>query len=119
MAGRKKAVNKAAKKAASDGKITQREANKIQQQAQKSGANNAAVAIARAAANNQAKIAESVQQSLGIKQNKNLTKASTTQTPSGMDAYVSGYQTEKSPMIQGQQTVTQKPVVLMGIGGWV
>jgi hypothetical protein len=110
MAGAKKKVNQTANKAASDGKITQKEAEKVQQQALSSGANNAAVAIARAAANNQARIAESVQQSLGIEQNKNLTRASTTQAPSGMDAYVSGFQQQQGRTVNGGSYNTQVPV---------
>jgi hypothetical protein len=111
MAGKKAAVNQAAKKAASDGKVTQKEAAKVQQAANNAGVNNAAVAIARAAANNQAQIAQSVQSQLGITQNKNLTKASVTPqaniygsgAPGGMDAYVSGFTNQQGSSANQQQ----------------
>lgn len=113
--GKKKAVKKAAKKAASDGRITRKEAAKIQRKATSSGANNAAAAIAKAAANNQAKIASSVQASLGITQNKNLTKASFSPqpgnaTPKAGAANVTGFQTQTTPWRQGQQTKTEVPI---------
>ena len=57
----------AASAAASDGRITQREAERIQKVAADNN-KNAAIAIAKAAANNQARIAESVQRSLGLDQ---------------------------------------------------
>ena len=60
-------ANQAAKKAASDGKITSKEASRITQNAAQSGAN-AAIAIAKAAASNQAQIAKEVQRSLGLDQ---------------------------------------------------
>ena len=115
MAGKKKAVKQAAKKAASDGKITQKEAAKVQQKAASSGANNAAAAIAKAAVNNQAKIASSVQASLGITQNKNQTKASFypqpgSATPKPGAANVTGFETQTTPWRQGQQTKTEVPI---------
>jgi uncharacterized tellurite resistance protein B-like protein len=67
--GKQKQANQAARKAASDGKITQKEAAKVQKVASNVNAN-AAIAIAKAAANNQARIAESVQQQLGLDQTK-------------------------------------------------
>lgn len=67
--GKQKQANQAARKAASDGKITQKEADKVQKVASNVNAN-AAIAIAKAAANNQARIAESVQQQLGLDQTK-------------------------------------------------
>ena len=115
MAGKKKAVKKAANKAAKDGRITRKEAAKIQQKAASSGANNAAAAIAKAAVNNQAKIASSVQASLGITQNKNQTKASFSPqpgsaTPKPGAANVTGFETQTTPWRQGQQTKTEVPI---------
>ena len=114
MAGKKKAVKKAANKAAKDGRITQKEAAKVQQKAASSGANNAAAAIAKAAVNNQAKIASSVQASLGITQNKNQTKASFSPqpgsaTPKPGAANVTGFETQTT-WRQGQQTKTEVPI---------
>lgn len=107
-----KKVNKAARRAASDGRITQKEAARIQSISQKVSSspskaqNNAVVAIAKAAANNQARIAQSVQQSFGFDQNKNLTQVN--YTPPSSSTYIKGQRVSSGgqPLPAGAAPIT-------------
>lgn len=113
MANKKRAVNQAARKAASDGNITEKEVKKIQRIAADSGAKNTVEAIARAAADNRAQIAEASARALGISQNKDLSRSSVTRTlqnsymnaGTGSDFYVSGFSNrQRSGPNQGSWT---------------
>lgn len=117
-----KKANQAAKKAASDGKITQKEAAKIQSVAIRNDGN-AAIAIAKAAANNQAQIASQVQRQFGLDQSKNGVNYAPSSAPmaemqntlQGSSirpgvAPITGYTTTQSNNSHSGSTISQAPV---------
>lgn len=117
MANKKKPVNEAARKAASDGKITDKEVQKIQRTGNASGAAKSAIeAIARAAADNRAQISEAAQRQLGITQSKDLSRSSVTQRQIeanprfSSDFYVSGFQGMQGSSVNGGSYNARVPV---------
>jgi len=107
--GSQRSVNQAAKKAASDGNITAAEGKSLRSQAAQNGAN-AAIAIAKAAVNNQAKIASEVQRQFGLDQTKqgvNLT--SRTPLKPGV-APITGYSSYQTNDPLSGSTNNQAPV---------